>query len=120
MPAQIKKTAKKTEDTQEFAVIKTGGKQYYVSVGETIMIEKMKGEPKKGDTVTFDEVLMVDNGSETTIGEPFISGASVEGLVEAVGKKPTVTVIKYKPKSRYFKKNGHRQPYCKVKITAIK
>ncbi|HSE56611.1 MAG TPA: 50S ribosomal protein L21, partial [Candidatus Paceibacterota bacterium] len=63
---------------------------------------------------------MVESGAATTIGTPFIAGTTVTGTVEMVGKKPTVTVIKYKAKSRYFKKNGHRQPYCKVKITAIK
>lgn len=113
------KQAKK-EGLTEFAVIKTGGKQYQVAVGDVITIEKLKGEPKKGDAVVFDQVLMVDTGSATTIGAPFIDGASVEGTVEMVGRKPTVTVIKYKAKSRYFKKNGHRQPYCKVKVTAIK
>ncbi len=111
---------KKTAENQEFAVIKTGGKQYQVSVGDIVTIEKLKGEPKKGEAVTFDKVLMVDSGTETTIGTPYIDGASVQGTVEMVGRKPTVTVIKYKAKSRYFKKNGHRQPYCKVKITAIK
>ncbi len=113
------KRVKKTE-SQEFAVIKTGGKQYQVSVGDVIVIEKLKGTHAKGDTVVFDQVLLVDNGAETSIGTPYIDGAKVEGTIEIVGKKPTVTVIKYKAKSRYFKKNGHRQPYYKVKITAIK
>ncbi len=112
--------AGKKEEGQEFAVIKTGGKQYQVMVGDVVTIEKLKGEPKKGDAVTFDKVLVVDNGADTTIGMPFIDGATVSGTVEMVGRKPTVTVIKYLQKSRYFKKNGHRQPYCKVKITAIK
>ncbi|HTH92976.1 MAG TPA: 50S ribosomal protein L21 [Candidatus Paceibacterota bacterium] len=97
----------------------TGGKQYRVSVGDTITIEKFKEESKKGDSVSFDKVLLVDNGSDTTIGTPYISGATVAGEVAVVGRAQKVTVIKYKQKSRYMKKNGHRQPYLKVKITAI-
>lgn len=104
----------------EFAVIQTGGKQYKVSVGDKIRIEKLKGDFKPGDKVTFDKVLLVDNGTDTSIGTPFISGASVEAIYEKAGKAKTVTVIKYKQKSRYFKKNGHRQPYAEVKISAIK
>lgn len=106
--------------TGEFAVIFTGGKQYCVSVGDTVMVEKISGDHKKGDTISFDKVLLVDNGTDTTIGSPYINGASVTGEVAVVGRKPKVTVIKFKQKSRYFKKNGHRQPYVKVKITAIK
>jgi large subunit ribosomal protein L21 len=104
----------------EFAVIQTGGKQYKVSVGDKIRVEKLKGAFKPGDKVTFDKVLLVDNGTDTSIGTPFISGASVEAIYEKAGKAKTVTVIKYKQKSRYFKKNGHRQPYAEIKISAIK
>lgn len=121
-PAVAKKPAAKKvskASADEFAVIKTGGKQYRVSVGEIITIEKFKEESTKGDTVSFDQVLMKDNGTETTIGTPVISGAVVTGEVVLVGRAPKVTVIKYKQKSRYMKKNGHRQPYIKVKITAL-
>ncbi len=104
----------------EFAVIKTGGKQYKVSKGDSIKIEKLSDDAKAGDKVTFDKVLLVDNGSDTTIGTPYISGAKVEATIEEIGKLPTVTVIHYKQKSRYFKKNGHRQPYFQVKIDSIK
>lgn len=114
-----KKTSKKA-DVSEFAVIATGGKQYRVSVGDTITIEKFKEAHEKGDVLTFDHVLLVDNGSDTTIGTPYISGASVTGEVVTVGRAPKVIVMKYKQKSRYLKKNGHRQPYLKVKVTAIK
>ncbi len=114
----VKKASKPA--AQEFAVIMTGGKQYSVSVGDVVTIEKFKEERKKGDTVTFSDVLLVDNGTDTSIGMPYIDGASVEGEVASVGRSPKVTVIKYKQKSRYFKKNGHRQPFIKVKITAIK
>lgn len=112
--------SKKTAENQEFAVIATGGKQYKVSVGETVSIEKIKGEFKEGDKVTFDKVLLVDDGSNTTIGTPYISGASVTGTLEKIGRLPKVMVIKYKQKSRYFKKNGHKQPCFKVKITDLK
>lgn len=104
----------------EFAVIKTGGKQYKVSKGDSIKIEKLSDTAKIGDKVAFDQVLLVDNGSDTTIGTPFIDGAKVEATIEEIGKLPTVTVIHYKQKSRYFKKNGHRQPFFKVKINSIK
>ncbi len=113
------KTAK-TSKNDEFAVILAGGKQYRVSVGESVEIEKIKGEFKEGDKVTFDKVLLVDDGSNTTIGTPYINGAVVTGTLEKIGRAPKVTVIKYKQKSRYFKKNGHRQPFFKVKITGLK
>lgn len=114
-----KKTAKPAT-SGEFAVIATGGKQYEVAVGATITIEKLAGEHKKGDSVTFDQVLLKDTGSETVIGTPYITGASVTGEITTIGRAAKVTVLKYKQKSRYLKKNGHRQPYFKVTITAIK
>ncbi len=104
----------------EFAIIATGGKQYPVSVGDVIRIEKLDGEYKKGDKVVFSEVLLVDNGKDTTIGAPFIDGAKVEALFQAEGRAKKVIVAKYKAKSKYYKKNGHRQPYFEVKISAIK
>ena len=104
----------------EFAVIQTGGKQYEVRVGDVVKIEKLPGVLKEGDKVTFDRVLLVDNGKDTTIGTPYIEGALVEGILEKSGKGKKVTVIKYKAKSNYFKKRGHRQPYMQVKITALK
>jgi large subunit ribosomal protein L21 len=104
----------------EFAVIQTGGKQYKVSVGEEVKIEKITGEHKEGDAVVFDKVLLVDNGSDTTIGTPFISGAKVKATITKIGRHAKIDVIKYKQKSRYFKKNGHRQPFFQVKIDALK
>lgn len=108
----------------ELAVIKTGGKQYVVAPGATVTIEKLgRGAAtqvlKKGDTVTFDEVLMTDNGKETTIGAPAVKGAKVSGTVQMVGRAKKVEVVKYKAKSRYLKRRGHRQPYVKVKIDTI-
>jgi len=104
----------------EFAVIKTGGKQYKVSVGGLISVEKIKGDFKKGDKITFDKVLLVDDGKNVTIGTPTIIGAKVDSEVVEIGRTRKVLVVKYKQKSRYLKRNGHRQPYIKVKITSIK
>lgn len=114
----------------EFAVIQTGGKQYKVSLGEEIKIEKLvkvgkdgariADTYKEGDKVVFDQVLLVDNGKDTTIGTPFIDKAKVTGTITKIARAPKLTVIKYKQKSRYFKKNGHRQPFFQVKIDAVK
>lgn len=104
----------------EFAVIQTGGKQYKVSKGAVLSIEKMKGEYKEGDKVSFDKVLLVDDGKDTTIGAPYIKGAKVDAEITEIGRTRKVLVVKYKQKSRYLKRNGHRQPYFKVKILSIK
>lgn len=108
----------------EFAVIQTGGKQYKVKSGDQIKIEKLFGERgsnlKEGDKVVFDKVLLVDNGKDTTIGTPFIDKAQVTATITKIGRLPKIDVIHYKQKSRYFKKNGHRQPYFQVKIEGVK
>ena len=104
----------------EFAVIQTGGKQYKVKAGDEIKIEKILGEHKEGDKVVFDKVLLVDNGSDTTIGTPYIEKAKVTGTITKIGRLAKVNVIKYKQKSKYFKKNGHKQPYFQVKIEGLK
>ncbi len=119
--ATAKKTTKSSKaENKEFAVILTGGKQYKVAVGDVLKIEKLEGDFTLGDKIVFDKVLLVDNGIDTTIGTPYITGAKVESLFQKAGKRKTVTVVKYKQKSRYLKKNGHRQPYIEVKISAIK
>lgn len=104
----------------EFAIIQTGGKQYSVSKGDVISIEKITGTYKDGDSVIFDKVLLVDDGKDTTIGTPFIPKAAVKGTITRIGRAPKITVVHYKQKSRYFKKNGHRQPFFKVKIDSLK
>lgn len=104
----------------EFAVIATGGKQYVVSAGATIKIEKLAGEHKEGDKVTFDKVLIVDSGSDTTVGTPYIAGAKVTGELVKSARDKKVETIKYKQKSRYFIRRGHRQPFFLVKIESIK
>jgi len=103
----------------EFAVIQTGGKQYKVSPGDVVTIEKISSDFKQGDKITFDSVLLVGSDSEAKIGTPFVSGAKVVGTLESIGRNQKITVIKYKQKSRYFKKNGHRQPHFKVKISSV-
>lgn len=103
-----------------FAVIKTGGKQYRAAVGDTLTIEKIKGDFKAGDKLTFDQVLLTQDGDKVSFGTPVVKGAVVEGEIASIGRNAKVTVIKYKQKSRYFKKNGHKQPHFKVKITGIK
>ena len=115
-----KKIEKKTASNHEFAVIWTGGKQYKVSVGDVVSIEKMKGNHKVGDSITFENVLLVDNGVDTTIGTPYISGAEVIGKLKEIGRSKKIEVVKYKAKSRYFKNRGHRQPFFKVEITGLK
>jgi len=105
---------------KEFAVIKTGGKQYQVSVGDELKIEKIPEKSRIKNKIIFDKVMLVDNGQDTTIGTPYIKEARVEAVILTDGKGKKVTVIQYKSKSRYFKKKGHRQPFTSIKITAIK
>ena len=96
------------------AVIKTGGKQYYVEEGSIIYVEKLEGNPK--DTVTFTEVLMLGN----KIGDPFVKGAKVTGEIVKHGKNKKIKIFTYKPNTTSTrKKQGHRQPYTEVKINKI-
>lgn len=105
---------------KEFAVIQTGGKQYKVSKGDVLTIEKLSGDHKEGEKITFDKVLLVDNGKDTTIGTPYIKGAKVVATLKEEGRDRKISVIRFKAKSRYFKKRGHRQPYFKVHIDSLK
>ena len=104
----------------KFAVIHTGGKQYKVSEGDSIKVEKMTGDYKVGQEISFDNVLLVSEGDKVSLGTPNIKGGAVKATLETIGRAPKVTVIHYKQKSRYFKKNGHRQPFFQVKISSIK
>ena len=113
------KKAKTSDAGTTFAVIANGGKQYLVRVGDVLTLEKMSGEFAAGDAITFDQVLLVDNGTTTTLGTPAIAGTKVMGEFIEAGRAKKIDVIKYLQKSRYYKKNGHRQPFVKVKITAI-
>ena len=100
-----------------YAVIQTGGKQYRVQQGDVIYVEKMNSQA--GDQVSFDEVLLVSNETETKIGAPVVAGAKVEGKVLGQVKAAKIVVFKYKSKKNSRKRQGHRQPYTKVEITAI-
>jgi large subunit ribosomal protein L21 len=102
-----------------FAVIQTGGKQYKVAEGDVIKIEKLKGGYKQGDKIAFDQVLLLDDGSKTTFGAPFIAKAKVVGEFVSEGRAPKINVIRFKQKSKYFKKNGHRQPFFTIKISSL-
>lgn len=103
-----------------FAVISTGGKQYIAEEGKKLKIEKIIGDYKEGDVISFDQVLLLSDDKEIKIGTPVVKGAEVKAEITKIGKLPKVTVIRYKQKSRYFKKNGHKQPYFEVKITTVK
>ena len=98
-----------------YAIIATGGKQYKVSEGDVIKVEKLDAEV--GNTVTFDEVIAVSNDSLKVGAE--ISGASVSATVMEQGRGKKIIVYKYKRKTGYHKKNGHRQAYTQVKIEKI-
>ena len=99
-----------------YAIIATGGKQYKVEEGDVIRVEKLG--LNEGDEVTFDQVLMIGDKS-IKVGDPTVSGASVKAKVVTEGKEKKVIVYRYKPKTGYHKKNGHRQPYTQVKIEKI-
>ena len=95
------------------AVVKVGGKQYYVTEGSEIFVEKLNAEA--GDKVSFDQVLMLDS----KVGSPYLTNVTVEGEVLKHGKQKKVLVYKYNAKKKYRKMQGHRQPYTKVEITKI-
>ena len=99
------------------AIIVTGGKQYKVSEGDVIYIEKLDNEA--GDTVKFEQVLAIIDGEKATFGAPVVEGASVEAKIVKNGKGKKIHVLKYKAKKNEKKKIGHRQPYTKVEITKI-
>ncbi|MFA7194015.1 MAG: 50S ribosomal protein L21 [Candidatus Paceibacterota bacterium] len=116
---EVKKVVKNAKKAGDFAVIETGGKQYLVFVGDEVKIEKLTDGSKVGDKITFDKVLLKDNGKETLVGAPHLSGEKVTAQVIEIGRLPKVDVVKYKAKTRYFKKLGHKQPFFKIKILTI-
>lgn len=99
------------------AVIKTGGKQYIVTPGQKIKIEKL--EVKEGDEVVFDQVLLLEKNKKTEIGTPLVEGAKVVGKIIKQGKNDKVIIFKYKAKSRSRVKKGHRQTFTEVEIKTI-
>ena len=100
-----------------YAIIETGGKQYRVQNGDKIAVEKLG--IADGETVVFDKVLVVGEGAEAKVGTPYVEGSPVEGRVIETGKGKKVVIFKYKAKKDYRKKQGHRQPYTLVEITAV-
>ncbi len=100
------------------AIIKTGGKQYKVSKGDKIKIEKL--DAKQGDEVVFDEVLLVEKDKKIEIGRPLIKNAQVKGKILKQGRAKKVEIVKHKAKKRYNLKKGHRQYYTEVEIVDIK
>ena len=100
-----------------YAVIKTGGKQYRVSPGDSIEVEKLPHEV--GEQIEFDEVLLVVNGSGAQIGQPLVDGAKVKATVTRQAKGRKVIIYKYRPSKRYRRKKGHRQYYTRLRIDEI-
>ena len=100
-----------------FAVIKTGGKQYKVAKGDTILVEKLDAD--EGAEVSFEEVLLVGDEKDSRIGQPIVLGAKVTGKVIEQGRGKKKIVFKFKSKTRQNKKKGHRQAFTKVEITNI-
>ncbi len=100
-----------------YAIIKTGGKQYRVQPGDTIRVERLPG--LVGTDVEFTDVLLVADGGQVVSGNPTVEGAKVIAFVDGEGKGEKVVIFKYKAKTRSRKKNGHRQPYSQVTIKEI-
>ncbi len=100
------------------AIIKTGGKQYLVTTGDVLQIEKISGE--KGDSVTFDKVLLTADENSYKLGMPTIDGATVSATILKQGRGKKIHVLKYKAKSKYRRKIGHRQAYTEIKIEQVK
>lgn len=101
----------------QLAIIQTGGKQYLVSPKDKIQVEKLEG--KAGDTIKLDKVLMSSSDNSLSLGKPFVSGAAVEAKIVKQGRDKKVVVFKYKAKSRYRRKAGHRQNFTEIEITKI-
>jgi large subunit ribosomal protein L21 len=100
-----------------YAVIKTGGKQYRVAQGDTLKVEKL--EAGEGDSVQFDQVLMVGEGEDVKIGTPYVDGSTVTATVKAHGRGDKIEIIKFRRRKHHMKRAGHRQDYTEVEITGI-
>jgi large subunit ribosomal protein L21 len=100
-----------------YAVIQTGGKQYRVTEGSILKVEKLDAQP--GDRLTLDQVLMVSDGNEVRVGTPLVPNAQVTAVVLEQGREKKIVVFKYKRRKNYRRKQGHRQPYTKIKVEKI-
>jgi large subunit ribosomal protein L21 len=100
-----------------YAVIKTGGKQYRVSEGDVLRVERLPGDV--GNEVSFDEVLMVGGGAGPTVGRPTVDGATVKAEILAHDRARKIIVFKMKRRKNYRRKRGHRQPYTQIRVTGI-
>jgi large subunit ribosomal protein L21 len=100
-----------------YAIIQTGGKQYKVTEGSVLKIEKLNVEP--GDRLTLDQVLMVSDDNEVRVGNPLVANAQVIATVLEQGRDKKVVVYKFKKRKNYRRKQGHRQPYTKIKVEKI-
>jgi large subunit ribosomal protein L21 len=101
-----------------YAVFKTGGKQYKVAQGDKLRIEKLPANV--GETVTFEEVLLIGGGEAIKIGAPLVAGAKVEAKIVAQDRAKKIIVFKFRRRKNYRRKNGHRQPFTALEITGIK
>ena len=100
-----------------YAVIQTGGKQYRVSEGQKLRVEKLPGNP--GDAVNFEQVLLVGGGESLKIGQPVVAGAHVKAEIVAHDRGKKIIIFKFRRRKNYRRKSGHRQPYTELKITGI-
>lgn len=100
-----------------FAVINTGGKQYRVSEGTVVRVEKLDAEA--GATIEFDHVLLVGEGASVAVGAPYVAGAKVTATVQSHGKGDKVRIVKFRRRKHYLRQKNHRQPYTEIRVTGI-
>ncbi len=100
-----------------YAVIKTGGKQYRVTEGQTLKVEKLGAE--EGASVEFDQVLMIADGDRVQVGAPYVEGARVTATVKSQGRGPKIVIVKFRRRKHYRKTQGHRQSYTELRVSGI-
>lgn len=103
----------------KIAIIETGGKQHVVTVDSVLKIESLPGLTEVGSKVSFDKVLLVDDGATTQVGAPYVQGATVTAELIELGRAKKIIAMRYRPKSRYTVRRGHRQHFAKIRITAL-
>jgi large subunit ribosomal protein L21 len=100
-----------------YAVIATGGKQYRVSEGTVVRVEKLDADA--GATIEFNQVLLIGEGADVSVGAPYVTGARVTATIQSHGKADKVSIVKFRRRKHYLRQKGHRQPYTEVKVTGI-